>query len=127
MVGHTNRVVWENNVALFYKIISAAEWHKAEVDGVFKGSALDLKDGYIHLSTEAQVKETARLHFAGQKELVLVCVDEASVRDELKWEASRGAQLFPHIYADLDPAKTVWVKELVWNGSHHVFPVEVAL
>ena len=50
-----------------YKILSRAEWADAEAKGVFAGSALDLKDGYIHLSTAAQAGETARLHFKGRR------------------------------------------------------------
>jgi uncharacterized protein (DUF952 family) len=114
----------EKDVTVFYKITTEAEWALATAKGVFAGSALDLKDGYIHLSTAEQARETARLHFGGQENLVLVAVPEDAVASALKWEASRGGKMFPHVYATLDPASALWVKPLPWNGTAHDFPKE---
>jgi uncharacterized protein (DUF952 family) len=47
-------------VPTIYKITPASAWREAERQGVYKGSAVDLRDGYIHFSTAAQVAETAR-------------------------------------------------------------------
>ena len=69
--------------------------------GVYGGSALDHADGYIHFSTAAQAGETARRHFAGQADLVVLAVDTEALGDRLKWEPSRGADLFPHLYGTL--------------------------
>ena len=110
---------------ILYKIIDAKAWGVAVADGVFHGAAIDLRDGYIHLSTAAQVKETARLHFAGVADLLLVAIHEAQVAGRLKWEASRGGQLFPHVYGTIDPAQIVWAKPLPWDGATHVFPAEM--
>ena len=109
---------------IVYKIIDADAWRATEADGVFKGAAIDLKDGYIHLSTASQVKETARLHFAGADHLLLVAIDEKVISENLKWEASRGGQLFPHVFGNLKPDDALWVKPLPWNGSAHEFPAE---
>jgi uncharacterized protein (DUF952 family) len=68
---------------------------------VFAGAPVDLADGYIHLSTAAQLTDTVDLHFAGQQNLVVVAVDLAALGDSLRWEPSRGGQLFPHLYAPL--------------------------
>jgi uncharacterized protein (DUF952 family) len=87
-----------------YKIVSRLEWDAAVSAGVFAGAAIDLQDGYIHLSTAAQAPETARRYFAGQDRLVLVRLDVARLGPALKWEPSRGGDLFPHLYAPLDPA-----------------------
>jgi uncharacterized protein (DUF952 family) len=110
---------------VLYKIIDTNSWREAEVAGVFKGAAIDLKDGFIHLSTATQVKETARLHFAGTEDLLLVAIDEAVLSNDLKWEASRGGQLFPHVYGLIKPAKILWAKALPWNDDAHAFPPEV--
>ena len=112
------------DLTVFYKIIDSAAWGLAEAAGVFKGAAIDLNDGYIHLSTAAQVRETARLHFAGVKNLLLVAIDESVVADHLKWEASRGGQLFPHVYGVIDPTQILWARPLPWDGAAHVFPPE---
>jgi uncharacterized protein (DUF952 family) len=86
---------------LIYKICSAREWREAEAAGTYRGSAVDGQDGFIHLSTAAQLDETLRRHFAGQEDLVLVAVDPAALGDALRWEPSRGGQLFPHLYGAL--------------------------
>ncbi len=114
------------DLRVLYKIIDAATWAQAVNAGVFKGAAIDLTDGYIHLSTGAQAKETARLHFAVVENLLLVAIDESVVADHLKWEASRGGQLFPHVYAVIDPTQILWAKPLPWDGVAHVFPEEFA-
>jgi len=51
-----------------YKICETAQWAQAERNGAFRGSAVDLTDGYIHFSTAAQVAETAAKHFAGMSD-----------------------------------------------------------
>jgi uncharacterized protein (DUF952 family) len=84
-----------------YKICDKTLWEAALRDGVFRGAAIDLQDGYIHFSTAAQVEETAARHFVGQKGLVLVAIDAAALGDALKWEPSRGGALFPHLYGEL--------------------------
>jgi uncharacterized protein (DUF952 family) len=100
-----------------YKILPRAEWMAAKSAGVFEGSALDRKDGYIHLSTAAQAGETARLHFRGQADLVLLTLEAERFGDALKWEPSRGGQLFPHLYGTLDAAAVEAERDLVLNGE----------
>jgi uncharacterized protein (DUF952 family) len=85
-----------------YKIAAQADWDAALRAGAFEGAAIDLRDGYIHLSTAAQAQETARLHFAGQSGLVLLRLDAAGLGAALRWEPSRGGALFPHLYGPLD-------------------------
>ncbi|HYL33811.1 MAG TPA: DUF952 domain-containing protein [Stellaceae bacterium] len=106
-----------------YKILAAAEWHAAMAAGVFVGSAVDKRDGYIHLSTAAQVRETAARHFAGQSDLVLVAFDDGALGPALRWEPSRGGALFPHLYASLDPRAARWAQPLpLGRDGIHVFP-----
>jgi uncharacterized protein (DUF952 family) len=88
-------------MTIIYKICTAAEWREAEIAGVYRGSAVDLKDGFIHFSTAEQAAETASKWFAGQRDLVLVAVDADALGDKLKWEPSRGGALFPHLYGAL--------------------------
>lgn len=84
-----------------YKLVDRAEWAAALAAGVYAGSALDRADGFIHMSTAAQLGETARRHYAGRSDLVLVEVALAPLGAALKWEASRGGDLFPHLFAPL--------------------------
>jgi uncharacterized protein (DUF952 family) len=106
---------------LIYKIIMQDEWTSAVASGVFTGSAIDVKDGFIHFSDGTQVRETANRYFSGQDGLVLIAFDAGALA-LLKWEVSRGGALFPHLYGPLDPALALWVKPLPWDGVSHVFP-----
>lgn len=83
-----------------YKILTAGEWAALEA-GQFAGAPVDRADGYIHLSTEAQVGETLVRHFAGQDDLVIAAIDLAVLGDMVRWEPSRGGALFPHVYGRL--------------------------
>jgi uncharacterized protein (DUF952 family) len=108
---------------LIYKICSEALWREAERVGVFAGAAIDLDDGYIHFSTAAQAPETAARHFAGQGDLVLVAIDAGALGDGLRWEPSRGGDLFPHLYGPLRLDAVRWVRPLPLRpDGRHVFP-----
>lgn len=106
-----------------YKILPRALWQATEPAGRFDGAPVDVADGYIHFSTAAQVAETAARHFAGQTDLVLVAVDARLLGEALKWEPSRGGELFPHLYSALGLAAVagVWPLPLGPDGCH-VFP-----
>ena len=110
-----------------YKICDQATWRAAERAGVFRGAAIDLVDGFIHFSTAAQVAETAAKHFAGIDGLLLIAVDVEALGTALKWEPSRGGDLFPHLYGPLPVAGPVrWVKPLPWGAEgRHMFPHHV--
>jgi uncharacterized protein (DUF952 family) len=110
-----------------YKICPAGQWADAMRAGEFRGSGIDLADGYIHFSTAGQVAETAAKHFAGLPDLVLVAVAAEDVSTALKWEPSRGGALFPHLYGVLPMTAVRWAKPLPLDArGTHVFPPEIA-
>ena len=84
-----------------YKILRASEWRDAQAQGAVTGSADDVRDGFIHLSTRGQVAGTLERHFAGEAGLVVLEVAAERLGDDLKWEPSRDGALFPHLYAAL--------------------------
>lgn len=90
-----------------FKILTEAQWVQFEAERVFRGAPVDVADGYIHLSTADQLQGTLNRHFAGQDGLVIAEVSLASLNDLVKWEASRGGALFPHIYGDLPMSAVV--------------------
>jgi uncharacterized protein (DUF952 family) len=87
---------------MIYKICPASAWREAERQGVYRGSADDARDGFIHFSTASQVAETAKKHFFGQTGLFLIAVDADMLDKALRWERSRNDELFPHLYGELD-------------------------
>jgi uncharacterized protein (DUF952 family) len=106
-----------------YKIMRETDFDAAMREGFFRGSPDDLRDGFIHLSTADQVPGTLAAHFAGQDDLVLLALDGERLGLGLKWEASRGGALFPHLYAPLDLAALLWVEPLSLDAEGcHVLP-----
>ncbi len=105
-----------------YKILRRTEWDAFKATGQTTGAPVDLADGYIHFSTAAQVAETAAKHFAAESDLVLVAVDPDRLGADLRWEPSRGGQLFPHLYRPLRMTDVLWDKSLPLGASGHIFP-----
>ncbi len=107
-------------VATIYKICPASVWREAERQGRYCGSADDVRDGFIHCSSPSQVAGTLAKHFAGQTGLFLISIDATALADALKWEPSRGGELFPHLYGDLDlgAVKDVFALHTRGDGSH---------
>jgi len=85
-----------------YKIFTQEQWDAFERAGIFRGSPVDLKDGYIHFSTEAQLEKTLRKHFSGQNNLVIACFNVASFDQKLKWEPASSGDIYPHLYSTLE-------------------------
>lgn len=106
-----------------YKIVSRPLWAEAEHTGIFRGAPVDHQDGFIHLSSATQVAETVRRHFANQQDLLLIAIPGSRLGAALKWEPSRGGDLFPHLYGDLPLDSVLWVKPLpLGDDGRHAFP-----
>ncbi len=106
-----------------YKVVSRQLWAEAEKANVFCGAPIDLKDGFIHFSAANQVVETVAKHFAGQVDLLLVEVDATRLGKALRWEVSRGGDLFPHLYGDMRLDSVLSVQELPLRADgSHAFP-----
>jgi uncharacterized protein (DUF952 family) len=109
-------------VTTIYKICEREAWRAAEAAGAFRGSDVDLRDGFIHFSTAAQVAETAAKWFAGRDDLVLAAIDADALGADLRWEPSRGGALFPHLYAPLSFSTVRWTRALPLGADgRHIF------
>ena len=109
---------------LLYKICPASAWAEAEAKGVFNGHGDDDISGFIHLSALSQVRETARRHFAGVDDLVLVGLAE-EVLINLKWEKSRTGEFFPHVHGVIPVTAARFVHRLPLEHGAHTFPAGI--
>jgi uncharacterized protein (DUF952 family) len=110
-------------MALIYKICPEGLWREAERAGAFTGAPIDVQDGFIHFSTAAQVRETAAKHFAGQSHLLLIAIDPEPLGPALRYEPSRGGDLFPHLYGAMQLTAVRWTTPLpIGRDGRHVFP-----
>jgi uncharacterized protein (DUF952 family) len=113
---------WQSRVMLVYKIFRRPEWDQLRRDGRTLGAPIDIQDGYVHLSTAAQVTETAARHFEGISDLVLLALNADALGEALRWEPSRGGALFPHLYRPLTLGDVLWDKSLPLGAAGHIFP-----
>ena len=86
------------NPDLVYKVVTQTAYREESRDGVFHGMPIDRADGFCHLSSGKQLGETLSLHFRGQRDLLILAVRSYDLGTLLRWEPSRGGQLFPHVY-----------------------------
>ncbi|HEX3483851.1 MAG TPA: DUF952 domain-containing protein [Micropepsaceae bacterium] len=109
-----------------YKILRGAEWEEAQKAGIFRGSADDNRDGFIHLSAANQVRATFARYFAAENCCWLVALEVGLLEPALKWELSRGGEKFPHLYAEL-PLACVEAAIPIRRGAegHPIFPPEI--
>ena len=113
---------------VIYKVCDRSLWESAIEEGVFRGAEIDLTDGFIHFSGARQVVETVAKHFAGREGLVLISVLAGPLGDALRWEKSRNAELFPHLYGFLETAQASRVDDLpLGEDGTHCFPSELGL
>lgn len=108
-------------MTLIYKIVPRALWLEAEETGSFAGAPIDIADGFIHFSTGRQVEETARRHFAGQSDLLVVAIEAEVLGDALRWDPSRGGELFPHLDGRMPVEHIRWAKPLPLGREGHMF------
>ncbi len=98
--------------SVIYKICTRVVWEAIRRSSEWIGSADDLRDGFLHFSAEHQLAGTVQKHFSGQPDLVALSIDPQRLGDNLRWEASRGGDLFPHLYGPLPLSAVVNVREL---------------
>ncbi len=113
--------------AHIFRLLDADAWEAAQRAGRFTGTEHDVRDGFIHFSTAAQVAETAARHYAGRPNLLLLWVKTDALGEALRWEPSRGGALFPHLYASLPVSAVERVVPLPLGADgRHVLPFDLA-
>ena len=115
---------------VIYHLCSRIDW-EGERDGpatAYLGSALARGDGFLHLSCSHQLAASLEKHFTALPGLVLVAVETARLGDALKWEVSRGGQLFPHLYGPLPLSAVIGVDDISLgsDGVHILPPMDAA-
>ena len=103
---------------LIYKIFLRTEWDAFRAAGETAGAPVDLADGFIHLSTAAQLPGTLAKHFADPAGLHLLALDTDALTP-LRWEPSRGGDLFPHLYRELRAQDVLWSRALPLGSHSH--------
>ncbi|SNR58884.1 Uncharacterized conserved protein, DUF952 family [Paracoccus sediminis] len=104
---------------MIFKMFRPGEWAELLTKGWTGGAPVDLHDGFVHFSTAAQVPETLTRHFVNDDALVLLACDAARFGDDLRWEPSRGGDLFPHLYRALTLDDVAWTRDIGFGPQRH--------
>ena len=91
-----------------YKAFTAEQWQNRQETTELPGAPIDIRDGYIHLSTAVQLARTLELYFAGQKNVQILALATEKIAPNLRWEPSRGGEMFPHLYAPMKKSDIEW-------------------
>lgn len=103
-----------------YHLCLQSAWQDAAANGVYEGSDLDRRDGFIHCSAVDQVAATAARYFPGT-DLVLLTIDPGQVNGRVEWEETAHGT-FPHIYGHVPVTAVTSVEFLRWTGERHDLP-----
>jgi len=112
-----------------YHLCPRSLWVVAESEGAFLGRP-DISNGetraFLHLSTAAQVRQSAERHCGGMTDTVLLVVDPGGLGTILRWEPSRNNELFPHLYGPLPLHAVIASHDLPLDsdGRHQFPPIE---
>ncbi len=86
-----------------FHLIAAPDWAAVSGAQTYAPASLE-SDGFVHLSTEAQVAGSADLFFAGVDDLLVLTIEIPRTDPRLRWELGtgpRGTEPFPHFHAPL--------------------------
>ena len=92
-----------------YRVVSLEDWNQTQKLGCVPRCGADDRDGFVHLSTEETMLETANLYFETSEQPLILEIDPKVLGEDLKWEEveSRGGAEFPHLYSDGIPLQAV--------------------
>lgn len=96
-----------------YKILTQDQWQDFAREQTFRGSPDDVRDGFIHLSSQAQLKGTLDKHYRDTPTVVIARFLKDRFGENLRWEVSRGGAKFPHLYAPLK-----WAHLAAYGSAH---------
>lgn len=112
-----------------YTLVRGEDWRDAEAAGAYHGSADDRRDGFLHSSAAAQLRQSAAKHRAGEADLWMVAVSVPALGDALRWEPAAGGSrpgLFPHLYGPLPLSAVRATAHIPLDpDGRHIFPEEI--
>ncbi len=94
---------------VLFHITTRSAWAAAQDAGEYRAPSL-ATEGFIHLSTADQVPRTLQRFYQGVQDLVILRIDPAVLRSELRYETVHGED-FPHLYGSLELAAVIAIAD----------------
>lgn len=110
------------------KLVAPSVWPDICRTGVVPFSALDETDGFMHLSTQDQMIETANRYYTAHERVLGLKIETAAIEAPLKWEpaAKRNNDLFPHLYGPC-PKEAIAALMILTRDNEGVFSIMTTL
>jgi uncharacterized protein (DUF952 family) len=90
------------NYTTIYKILTLEEWSEFETIGEFRGTSLDVKDGYIHMSKNMDQVNRVKNKYYKDTKIVLVHIDPLLLpASDFRYELISNGDTYPHLYNTL--------------------------
>lgn len=87
---------------MIYHITNKKIWETALKNNSYKTESF-VKEGFIHCSPKEKIPEVLNNFYKGEKDLLLLCIDETKVKAKIVWEDLYNHDYeFPHIYGELN-------------------------
>ena len=97
---------------MIYHVVSEINWQKAVLQGFYEAESLAL-EGFIHTSKAEQVQGVLERYYQGQRDLLLLHIDETKLTAPLKYELAPSVnETFPHIYGRLNLNAVIKIEKL---------------
>jgi len=98
---------------IIYHITTKKVFDKFKKTKFYKSVTFDT-EGFIHCSPADKVRASALKFFSKEKEILLLCIDQNKVINEIIWEDSGNDNfLFPHIYGKLNIEAVIEIIEII--------------
>lgn len=104
---------------MLFHLTTREAWRRAVAIGDYLAPSLE-DEGFIHLSTAAQWPRVRAARFAATRDLLLLVIDPARVRHEIRFELADGDR-YPHLYGPLDVSAVIEVRDL---SSEKIFDLQ---
>ncbi len=111
-------------MTVIHHLTTPEAWDGAQAAGEYAAPGL-AAEGFIHCSgDEAQTLRVAERLYPGQAGLIVLDVDTARLKAEVKREPSRSGEIYPHIYGKINHDAVVRVRDLTPDaeGRHRLQP-----
>lgn len=83
-----------------YKILTITEFDKFTKEKIFLGTPLDIKDGYIHMSSTKKQMERVKQKYYKDQKIYLLEIDLDKLNN-VKFEPISNGDIYPHQYGEL--------------------------
>lgn len=96
---------------MIYHITTKEEWKMCSDDSGYAPLRFTQEE-FVHACLPHQLEGVLHRYFNGQKDLLLLSIDESKLDAEVKYESSGGSEFFPHIYGKITKKAIVKIEEL---------------